>query len=212
MLKVPFVKNPNGQCMQANMLMALRYFFPDKKFSFAQINKKMRRKREKWTFPAQAAVVLRDFGLKTTAYSSKDIPIKREKIITCFKRAFGKDYNTVIKNIDLDTVEYFRKRAKKERAFEVRKSSMKDFKEYLKKGYIIVPCLDSNILHNKKGPFEGHFVTVVNMDKNNVWIHDPNDGPDIRHSSELFNKAYTIRAIDDDVLIVFGKLRSNPKV
>lgn len=192
--------------MQANMLMALRYFFPNKKFSFAQINKKMRRKRGKWTFTAQTAVVLKDFGLKAKAYSGKDIFTKREEIIAGFKKAFGKDYETVIKNIDLDTVEYFHKRAKKERVFEVRKSSMNDLEKYLKKGYIVIPCVDLNTLYNKKGSFQGHFVTIVDMNKNSIWIHEPNEGPNIKYSRKLFNKAYAVKAIDDDVLIIFGKI------
>jgi len=205
MLKIPFIRNLDNQCMQANMLTTLRYFFPDKKFTFAQINKKMRRKRQKWTFPIQAALVLKDFGLKVKAYSSKDIATERKEIINFFRKAFGEDFDTVIKNIDIETIKYFRKRAKRERVFEVRKNSIKNLERYFKKGYIVIPCIDWNVLHSKKGPFEGHFVTIVNMDKNNVWIHDPNQGPNIKYSRELFNKAYTVQAIDDDVLVIFGK-------
>ena len=205
MLKIAFVKSPDGQCMQTNMMMALRYFFPDKKFSFCQINKKMHRKKGKWTFPTQAAVALKDFGLKAKAYSSEDISTERKRIIAGFKKAFGKDYNTVIKNIDLNTTEYFHKRTKKEKVFEVCKNSLKDLEKCFEKGYLVIPCVDSNVLHKEKGSFRSHFVTIVNMDKNNVWIHDPSEGPNIKYSRKLFNKAYTVQAIDDDALVIFGK-------
>ena len=66
-------------------------------------------------------------------------------------------------------------------------------------------CVDLNVLRAKKGVFTGHFVVVTGMDNENVWINEPNQGPNIRYSRELFDRAYNVSAIDDDILVVFGK-------
>ncbi len=204
--KIPFVKNPGLQCQQSCMIMALRYFYPERKFSFNQINKKMKRKKGEWTFPAQAAVVLNDFGLDAKAYSSNDISSTKESAVESFKKAFGEDYDEVIKNINVDNNVYFNKRAKKEKLFEIRKTSLNDFENWLGKGCLALPCVDSNVLYGReKGPFQGHGVMIVGMDKNNVWINDPDKGLNMRYPRKLFNKAYTVQAIDDDVLVIFGR-------
>jgi len=190
------------------MVMVLGYFFPEKKFTLKQMSKKMKRKKGKWVAPSHAAVVLRNLGLSVKAYANKDIPIERKKLINLYKRAFGKNYEKLIKNINLDVEEYFDRKVKKEKIFEVRKHSLRDFEGYLRKGYIVVPCVDTNILwKRKKKSFAGHFVTILKIDKNNVWIHDPTKGPNIKHPRRLFNKAFKVKAIDDDVLVIFGKLK-----
>ena len=81
----------------------------------------------------------------------------------------------------------------------------KDLERYFKKGYFVIPCVDWNALHRKKRPFLGHFVTIINIDKDNIWIHDPNEGPNIKYPKKLFNKAYTVPAINDDILIIYGR-------
>lgn len=215
MLKLPFVKNQGNQCMQSNMAMVLDYFFSERKFTLEQINRKMKRRRGKWTFPSQASVVLKDFGLSVKSYANYDVPAgqnkstERKRLIEGFEKAFGKDYKSLMKNIDINVVEHFRKRAKEEKLFEIRKHSLKDFEEYLNKGYIVIPCVDANILWKRKRPFAGHFVTIVKMDKNNVWIHDPTKGPNIKYPKKVFNKAFKVKAIDDDVLVVFGRAKDD---
>ncbi len=64
MLDIPFVKNPGGQCGQACMVMALKYYFSEKEFSIRQMSELMKRRDGKWTFPYQNAVVLDESGLK----------------------------------------------------------------------------------------------------------------------------------------------------
>lgn len=205
MLDIPFVKNPGGQCGQACMAMALKYYFPETEFSIGQMSDLMKRKDGKWTFPYQNAVVLDELGLKVKSFSSVDVPVERDKMVGSFQEAFGKDYYEVMKNIDLDNCEYFIKKAKEKSIFEVRRHTMDDIQKYVGQNFIVMVCVDSNVLNGKSGSFVGHFVIIVGMDSENVWINDPGRDANNRHNRKLFEKAYTVPAIDDDILVVFGK-------
>lgn len=204
MFKIPIVKSPGGQCGQTCMVTALKYYFPDKDFSIDQMNKLMRRKNGKWTFPYQNAAVLDELGLKVKSFSSINVPTDREEMITSFKEAFGKDYDEIMESIDLDNCEYFIKIAKEKGIFEVRKHSIDDIQKYVDQNFVVIICVDSNILYRRKGAFIGHFVIIVGIDGQNVWINDPNQGL-VCYSRELFEKAYTVPEIDDDILVIFGK-------
>lgn len=208
MKNIPFIKNPGGQCLQANALMALKYFYPNRDFNFALINKKMRHREEKWSTPSQAAVALNDLGLEAKAYSSKDIETEREKIVESFKEAFGEDYDKLIDNIDLDNEVYFHKRAKEEDIFKKKETSLNQMKEYLKQGCLVTVTIDWNVLKKKDGPFQGHAVMILDIDDETVEIHDPDEGPNMEYPRDLFKEAYNVQAVDDDVLVVFGKKES----
>ena len=205
MLKIPFVKNPGKQCGQACMVMALKYYFPDKEFTIEQINSLIKRKEGKWTFPQQNAVALDELGLRVKAYSSIDIPIGRDNIIKSFRKSFGNDYDEVIKNIDLETHEYFSNIAKEKKLFEVCRHSIEDIGGYVNRGCVVMACVNSQVLYDRKGLFVGHLVIIVGMSQYSVWINDPDRGSEMKYPKKLFEKAYKVPEIDDDILVVFGK-------
>ncbi len=187
------------------MVMALKYYFPDKEFTIEQMNSLIKRQEGKWTFPQQNAVALDELGLEVKAYSSIDIPDARGNIIKYFRNSFGKDYDKVIKNIDLETHEYFSKIAKGKKLFEIRRHSIEDIGEYVKQGCVVITCVNSQILYGRKGSFVGHSVIVVGMSRYGVWINDPDRGAEMKYPKGLFEKAYKVPEIDDDILVVFGK-------
>jgi len=205
MLKIPFVKNPGKQPGQACMLMALEYYFPDKEFTVEQVNSLMRRKEGEWIFPQQSAVALNELGLNAKAYSSIDIPTGRPAVINSFRGSFGKDYDKAIENSDLENYEHFSKIAKEKRLFEVRHHSIEDIGEYVNHGCAVMARVASQVLYGRRGPFVGHSVIVVGMSRYSVWINDPDRGSDMKYPKDLFEKAYKVPEIDDDILVVFGK-------
>lgn len=205
MLNVPFVKNPGGQCGQACMLMALGYYFPEKKFTFEQINDLIGRKEGMWTFLTQDAAAMDQIGLKVKVYSSTDIPAGRQAVIDSFKQALGKDFKSIMEHIDLDIYESFAKIAKKEGLFEVRNNSLGDLKIFFDQGCLVIPKVDRGALLNCQGAFRGHFVLIVDMDNEFVTIHDPSDGPAIRYPIGIFDQAHAVLAVDGDVLVVYVK-------
>jgi uncharacterized protein YvpB len=87
----------------------------------------------------------------------------------------------------------------------VRHRSLDDIEKYADAGYLAMVCVDLNILNGKEGVFLGHFVIITGIDKENVWINEPNRGSNIRFPGKLFEDAYTAPEIDDDILVVFGK-------
>jgi GNAT superfamily N-acetyltransferase len=209
MLNIPFVKNPGKQCGQTCMVMALKYYFPERDFTVGQMNELIRHKPGKWTFPMQNAVALDQLGLKAIAYSGKDIPVGHSQTVNFFKKIFGSDYKQLMAKIDLPVHEYFAKIAKDKQIFKVKKHSVKDIRNYVDRGYLVIPAVDANVLCGKTGPYAGHAVLITGMDEKYVWIHDPSGGPNVKYPLEIFEAAYNVPAIDDDILVVFGKKNRN---
>lgn len=205
MKNIPFVKNPGKQCGQCCALMALEYYSPGRGFTIDQINGLIKRKPGKWTFPMQNAVALDELGLKAVAYSSKDIPVGHAQTMEFFKEIFGDDYEELIPRIDFSVHEHFAKIAKEKGLFRVRKHSIKDIREYIMQGSLVIPAVDANVLYGKTGPYAGHAVLITEMDDSHVWIHDPDKGPDMEYPVTLFEAAYRVPAIDDDILVIYGK-------
>ena len=205
MLSVPFVKNDGGRCGQACALMALAYFFPNKKFTFEQIDQMVGRNEGMWISPLQSAVALDQLGLEAKVFSSAGITEGRQAVIDSFKRMFGPDFGSLMSKVDLDVWERFAAIARKEGLFEIRENSCGDLKNYFDQGCLAIPKVDHNILLDGEGGFRGHFVLIVDMDDQTVTVHDPTDGPALKYPVEIFNRAYTVPGANDDVLVVYGK-------
>lgn len=206
MLNIPFYKNPGKECMQACIKMVTAYYFSVKEIGFDEINKKMGRKKGKWTIPSQAAIALNDFGLKVKCFSSKDYPGSNlDEVVKFYKDAFDKDYNKLKKHLDIKTFFNFHKLAKKKGLYEVRRHEWDEIVEYFQKGYIVVPVIDYNVLRGKDGPYIGHFVVIVDINQEKITIHDPDVGANLEYKKKDFIQAFKTKEIDDDLLVICSK-------
>lgn len=202
---IPFVKNQGNQCGQASVLMILKYFYPEKEITFKQINQIIRAKPNKYTFPLQNAIALDHFGLKAKAFSKEDC-FTGKKGIAQFKKWFGKDFDYLFnKWIDYPVYEWAIKTGKKKKLFEAKLSPFKEIERIFKKGHIIMIVIDWNILNKiKNKPYEGHFVVITGIEKNHVYINDPDEGKNLKFPKKLFIQAYNAPEIADDVCVVYG--------
>jgi len=206
-LDIPFVKNKNAQCGQANTIAVIKYFYPKKKVTFKQINKIIHAKPDKYTWPLQVAIALNHFGIKAKAFS-KDKYDVGQKGIDGFKKAFGKDFDYIFdKWIDYPMYEWAVKTAKRKKLFEVKATPSKKIGRIFKNGNIVMAVIDWNVLKGiKNKPYEGHFVIITGIEKNNVYITDPDYGKNLKHPKKRFIKAYTVPALDDDICVAYGKI------
>ena len=93
---IRLIKGRGFECGQACMLMVIKYFKPNFKPDFNQINLIIRHKKGKYTHPPQLGILLDHFGIKTKVFSSDDIKTSKEDPDQ-FKRWFGKDYEQEMK-------------------------------------------------------------------------------------------------------------------
>ena len=169
----------------------------------ADINSKMGCRPGKWTIPSQAVVALNGYGLNAKCFSSQDFPVDTMAGAKDFyKNAFGSDYKSLEKYIDIEVYVKFHKRAKSKGLYEVRKHDWDDLVNYFNNSSIVIPLIDYNILRGKDGPYIGHFVLIVNIDNESITIHDPDVGPNKQYNKEDFIKAFKAKEIDDDLLII----------
>lgn len=206
-LNIPFVKNPGNQCGQANTIAVIKYFYPNKKITFKQINKIIHYKPNKYTWPIQTAIALNHFGIKAKTFSKDDYPIGQEGI-NYFKKGFGKDFDYIFKKwIDWPTREWAVKTAKRKKLLEVRPTPFKEIEQIFKKGHIVIAIINSNVLAGiKNKPYEGHSVIITGIDKDNVYINDPDKGKNLKYPKKLFIKAYIGPELADDICVVYRQI------
>lgn len=183
--------------------MIIRYLRPHTKIDFDKFNEIIHHKKGKYTFPLQLAILLNHYGLNVKCFSSDDVKTTQEDSEQ-FKRWFGKDYDYEMQFVSPESYNWVVITGKKKGLFAKRKTSFGEILNYFKKGNIVSFPVDWNTLVGKKGPYEGHFVVLTEIDGENVCLHDPDIGPFVKYKKETVEKAYHHPAIADDLLVVYG--------
>lgn len=201
-LNIPFIKSRGFECGQTCAAMMIKYYFPDFEPDFEEFNKIIGHKEGMYTFLSQEVVLLDHFGLKAKCYSKKEY-FKDENE---FKINWGeKNWEEQKKFVDLKNHEKFRLQMMELGLFEKRSHSIDQLSEYTKEGFPVQLCIDWNTLSGAKGPYQGHFVVISEVEGDSVSIHDPDSGPYVKYSKDKLSEAFKHPVIDDDVVVVFGK-------
>lgn len=212
LLKIPFYKSegdPN-RCYEASMKSVLKYFFPEKDFSFEELDELVGRKPRMWTYTHQIVPVLHDLGL-SVIFCSTD-PMDSLSSVKSFMELLKK-YKTqesidhVLKNTDVETVVNAAVKCKQYDLFEHKRLAFSEIQRHLDQGHIPMMLLDRNILIGKKGPYQGHFVVVTGYDDNFVYYHEnlekaPKSNAKVR--KDVFVKAWDNSGTGNDVVLVVG--------
>jgi hypothetical protein len=206
-LDIPFVKNKGAQCGQANTIAVIKYFYPSKKVTFTEINKIIRAKPAKYTFPLQNAIALNHFGVRAKAFAKEDY-FTGEKGRKQFKKWFGKDFDEIFnKWIDYPVHEWAIRTAKRKKLFEVKSTPFSEIEQVFKQGSLIMAVIDWNRLVGiKNKPYEGHSVIITGIENNHVYLNDPDFGKNLKYPKKQFIKAYTAPGLADDICIAYGKI------
>jgi len=207
-LDIPFVKNPGkGQCGQACVLMIIKYFYPKKKVTIKDINKVIRFKPDKFTFPIQEAIALNHFRVKAKAFSEEDCPTGKEGI-KAFKKWFEKDFDEIFhKWVDYSAYEWAIKKTKKNGWFEIKATPFREIEKLIEKGYLVTIPIDINTLRGEKNkPYHGACIVITGFDKNSAYINNPDEGKNLKYPKKLLKAAYNHPAIADDICVAYGKI------
>lgn len=201
-LDIPFIKSRGFECGQTCAAMMIKYYFQEFEPDFEEFNKVIRHKDGMYTFLSQEVVLLDHFGLKAKCFSKKEYFKNEDE----FRLNWGeKNWEQQKKFVDLKNHEKFRSKMMELKLFEKRSHSIDQLLEYTKKGFLVQMCIDWNTLSNTKGQYQGHFVIISGVDGNDVFIHDPDNGPYVKYSKKKLEKAFKHPVIDDDVMVAFGK-------
>lgn len=206
---VPFYAMPEndpGHCYQVAMRVVLEYFL-HKPFSLDELDRLTGRKDDFWTWGAQVVSALDRLGLNVKYYSSVDIApfLEGESFI---RRAYPNVAEKAIQKTDMPVMISATRHALEKKLFEIKKCSMADLEEHLRKGHLIIVNLDMYVLYRIKGNYGGHSLVLVGFDADNVYLHESNFTRNAAYKKVPkadFEAARAAEGIDFDVIIVEGK-------
>ncbi|RJO60020.1 hypothetical protein C4544_06670 [candidate division WS5 bacterium] len=208
--KIPFYKNPdNTHCYQAVIKMLTKYYWPNKNYSWTELDEFTAKQKDKWTYPTAGMLWLSELGVEVKSVENFDYDrfLKKEGdyLIELYGKEVGEE---CIKNTDvseeLKIVQEFKKKIK----YEVRIPELDEIKSLIKDSWNVCVAVNSNKLNNKEG-FVGHFLLIKGFDDNGFYLNDP--GPDDAMENrfvdyELFESAWAYPDKNSQNIMAFKKI------
>lgn len=192
---VPFYPNLKSgtHCFQASLKMVLKYFWPKKNFTFKELEKITAKEKGMWTWTMSGVLWLNknSFEVKYIEPFNYDEFAKSGK--KYLEKLFGNEVadaqekHSILKNEQKRAKEFIKKIKSDNNIPEI-----KDIKELLIDGFLIIVCLNSVTLNKKEG-YAGHFVVVKGFNKDGLILHNPGGypgKPNQKVTYALFEKAW----------------------
>ena len=173
--KVPFYPNtPDGtHCFQASIKSVLKFFWPEKDFSWEELEKITAKKEGLWTWLMAGLIWLQNQGFEVKNVEIFDYGKFIESPEEYLKEFWGEEIAKIqIEHCEINQEVEYAKKFLEEVFTEKRVPSVDDIKNLLKDGYLIICNVNSRTLNDKPG-YAGHFVVVKGFNENNFIIHDP---------------------------------------
>jgi hypothetical protein len=177
--KVPFYSNTpdDTHCVQAVLRMVLKYFLPEKEFSWRKLEKMTAKKKGKWTWSMQGMLNLKKMGFDIVNMEDFDYKRFSKEGGKYLIEKWGKEMGEAqIKNSDIPQEMKIAKEFVKVFGSEFRIPSLGDIRKLLSQGYLVVCSVNFFALDGKKG-YAGHSVLVFDSDEKNIFLHDPGRPP-----------------------------------
>lgn len=198
-------RKDNLHCCQAVTRMILKYFQPNKNYSWEKINRLTGFKKGLWTWPLQIEIELARRGFDVYSKELFDYNKFAKLGAKYIIQRYGKEVGEAqIKNSDIPAetkkIKGYLKHIKTENAVP----TLKDIKNFLQKSYLVSCNINSRVLSKRKG-YLGHLVLVYKLEGKNVYLHDPGlpPMPERKVSKLLFNKAWGYPSVSDKSMTAF---------
>lgn len=173
---VPFFANPDEtHCFQACLKMILKYYFPEKDYSWEELDKITQKIPKKATWSEAGYLYLAENNFDVVYIRQIDIKRFLQQGLKYLQEEYGKEVREYIKKYgDIKQgVEIFKTFANHPQIkCENRIPKKGDVKYYLSKSYLIICLVNWKMLYHKKG-YGGHFVLVFGFDGKKIYFHDP---------------------------------------
>jgi len=203
---IPWFKQiSSGNCVQTNVKMALKYYYPDKDFSFELLDELSGRDGDEWTWTTQVMPILVDNKLDAYYYSTTPYRDIVEGGVVFVTDYYGEDIaEVIIEHTDWEALEKSVSFIDNENRFFNEKKDW-DFveKEFFDGSYIIL-IIDKNVLIESNGKFSGHAVSITSINKTHALINDPADNKDVLYEKEKLVNAWNAKGTDNDVVVIKG--------
>lgn len=190
-LDIPYYKNPdNTHCYQATIKMVLKYFMPEKNFSWKDLEELTAKKNNLWTWPMQGLINLKKMGFEVINMEYFDYERFRKYPQKYLEEEYGESITReMIKHSDIQQEVRIAKNFLSIFGKQTKLPSIEDIKRFTNKGYLIICNVNSRSLNNKKG-YVGHFVVISGYDNGCFYINNPDGKKNQKISLATFRKAW----------------------
>ena len=173
---MPFYANLGDHlhCVQAAFRMILKYFLPDRTFSWQELETMSAKLPGKATWPSQMLINLKQMGFDVALIEGFDAQAFIKEGGEYLKRDFGPETAAwQIANSDIPQEQKLYKRLLSSGVvYESRIPTQRDISDYLQRGYLVKVTVNSKRLNHKQG-YAGHSVVVYAADDQRITFHDP---------------------------------------
>lgn len=206
---VPYFPNlsDNTHCLQAVLKMILKYFEPDKDYSYEDLDILSDKVPGMWTWATRALINLKKKGYDLVNIEEFDYLSFSRDGEKCLIEKFGYDDAQIqIKNCNLQKEMSDAKEFEEIIGNNFRLPNIIDIKVLIDKDYLVGCNINYEALENKVG-YSGHFVLVFGYDDNNLYFHDPGlpAFPNRKVTLEIFNNAWASPSGKNQNLTAFKK-------
>ena len=193
---IPFFKNPsNTHCWQASMKMILAHAFPDREYSWEELEIASNKKEGYGTWPMAGCLHFSENGFDVLLIEKDfDYYAIGQGLVKYLTEAFPKkEAEYMIATTDVPSEEFHARnfaQAMDDGFVQLKNRDVTacDFKEHLSKGHYIIQWVDQERLGDKD-KMEGHYVVITGVNEDNIMFHDCACSANRQMSSEKFMNA-----------------------
>lgn len=204
-MNIPFFANTGDgtHCFQAALKMALAYFQPDREYSYEELDEITQKVPGKWTWPTAAMLWLMENRFELRLVEEFDYKAFAERGGDYLIDKCGQEVGQVqIENSDVEREQEIAARFVEYAPLEYRVPTTDDIAQYLKENWVVMCNVNSSLLQGRQG-YSGHFVIIVDVDDDEVIMHDPGlpPSPNFAVEKKVFEKAWAYPSVSDKNLL-----------
>lgn len=211
-MKIPFYPNTKDDfhCVQAVLKMALKYYFPDEKWSFKKLDDVTFHKRGKFTWKNAMMLFLAEKGVEVVYITDFNFRKFADKGKPFLKINWPeKVFEVQDKYSDLNKEQKLTAKILKEKRIKLvtRPALLGDIRKLLKDGYLLMANINPSVLDGKDD-YWSHFVLITDAKKDYILFHDPGLPPisERRAHISLFMKAMGFPKRRDATIMAVKKI------
>lgn len=177
-------ENPDrSHCLQAVLRSVLHHAFPDRVYTWEELDRLTGKRPGRWTWPTTAVLRLREMGIEVVVRESFDYRAFAERGEEYLAEHMGAEVaRAQAGHCDLDHEREAARRFLEQGVPDTRAPGFADLEALLRQGHLAVCNVNVALLKHGRG-YSGHFVLVYGLDGESVWLHDP--GPPARAAQRV---------------------------
>lgn len=192
--KVPFYANTldDTHCFQAALRMVMKHCWPERDYSWEELEKITAKVEGLWTWPMSGMLWLREQGMEVKHMEVFDYEKFAEEGGQYLIDQYGEEVGKAqIEHSDIKQEKRFAREFVKKIETVRTIPAIDDIKTLLEEEYLLICNVNSRALINEEG-YAGHFVVVKGFDDTHLLIHDPGLPPhkNNRVGLDIFEKAW----------------------